>query len=197
MKAKFYIPYAQGDCVRGFSYGKEISAKDYIDMEIKEYNGHKRGVDQMVQTSMGYNMAINNFKKRHIDYNKQQYNFHECDCRLMNINGVDENTSELDRMYRTKEKFVEIVQLNAQQFNKNPDMETDLNMWISESKKVSNCKKLTDEEVMLHLPKKDFKIYIEDDNTFAVLKDCRFLKLMGSRNSFAIMVNKIIFINER
>lgn len=31
MKAIFYIPYAQGDCVRGFRYGKEISAKDYVD----------------------------------------------------------------------------------------------------------------------------------------------------------------------
>lgn len=197
MKAIIYIPYAQGDCVRGFSYDKEISAKDYTKMEIDEYNSHKRGVDQMVSTSMGYNMAINNFQKRRINYNKQDFHFHECECRLMNIDGKDENTSELDRMYRNKEKFVEIVQLNAQQFNQKPDMETDLNMWFNESKKVSNCEKLSDEEVMLHLPKKDFKIYIKDDKTTAVFKDCRFLKLMGSRNSFAIMVDKILFINER
>lgn len=196
MKAKFYIPYAQGDCVRGFSYDREIKAKDYARMELKEYNDHKRGVDQMVSSSMGYNMAINPFKKRKFDYNKQKYQFHECNCRLLNVDGEDETLADLDRMYRAKEKFVEIIQLNIDEYLKNPDMETDLNMWIQESNKVSNCNKLSDEEVIFYLPKKDFKIYIEEDKSTAVLKDCKFLKRMGSKNSFAIMVDKIIFINE-
>jgi len=195
MKAKFFIPYAQGDCVRGFRYGREIKAKEYAKMELDEYNTHKRGVDQMVTTSMGCNMAINPFKKRKIDYNKQKYQFHECNCRLLNIEGQDETLSELDRMYRTKEKFVEIVQLNTEEYLNNPDMETDLNMWINESKKVTGCKKLSDEEAIFYLPKKDFKIYIDEDKSTAVLKDCKFLKRMGGKNSFAIMVDKIIFIN--
>jgi len=195
MKAKFFIPYAQGDCVRGFRYGREIKAKEYAKMELDEYDTHKRGVDQMVTTSMGCNMAINPFKKRKIDYNKQKYQFHECNCRLLNIEGQDETLSELDRMYRTKEKFVEIVQLNTEEYLNNPDMETDLNMWINESKKVTGCKKLSDEEAIFYLPKKDFKIYIDEDKSTAVLKDCKFLKRMGGKNSFAIMVDKIIFIN--
>lgn len=195
MKAKFFIPYAQGDCVRGFRYGREIKAKEYAKMELDEYNTHKRGVDQMVTTSIGCNMAINPFKKRKIDYNKQKYQFHECNCRLLNIEGQDETLSELDRMYRTKEKFVEIVQLNTEEYLNNPDMETDLNMWINESKKVTNCDKLSDEEAIFYLPKKDFKIYIDEDKSTAVLKDCKFLKRMGGKNSFAIMVDKIVFIN--
>lgn len=195
MEAKIYIPYAQGDCVKGFVYGRDISPKEYTKMEIDEYNGHKNGVDQMVQTSMGYNMAINNFKKRKINYNKQDYLFHECRCNVLNIEGDDETPSNLDRMYRNGEKFVEIIQLNTVDFNKNSDMEVDLNMWIQESKKVSNCKRLSDEEVIFHLPKKDFKLFIEEDKTTAILKDCKFLKLMGSKNSFAVMVDKIIFIN--
>lgn len=194
MKAKFYIPYAQGDCVRGFRYDREIKAKEYAKMELDEYDSHKRGVDQMVTTSMGYNMAINPFKKRKIDYNKQKYQFHECGCRLLNVDGVDETLSDLDRLYRTKEQFVEIVQLNFDEYVKNPDMETDLNMWIQESTKVMNCDKLSDEEAIFYLPKKDFKIYLEEDKSTAVLKDCKFLKMMGSKNSFAIMVSKIIFI---
>ena len=40
MKAKIYIPYAQGDCVRGFRYGREINAKEYAKMELDEYNTH-------------------------------------------------------------------------------------------------------------------------------------------------------------
>ena len=195
MKAKFYIPYAQGDCVRGFTYGREISAKEYTKMELDEYNSHKRGVDQMVTTSMGYNMAINPFKKRKITYNQQKYQFHECECRLLDIENQEETLTNLDRLYRNKEKFIEIVQLNAEEFNNKPDMETDLNMWIHESKKISNCNKLTNEEVILHLPKKDFNVYFEEDKTNAVLKDCKFLKNMGSKNCFAIMVDKIIFIN--
>lgn len=195
MKAKIYIPYAQGDCVRGFRYDREINAKEYAKMELDEYNTHKRGVDQMVSTSMGYNMAINPFKKRKINYNKQKYQFHECNCRLLNIDGDDETLSDLDRLYRTKEKFVEIVQLNTDEYLNNPDMETDLNMWIQESRKVTNCSKLSDEEAIFYLPKKDFKIYIDEDKSTAILKDCKFLKRMGGKNSFAIMVDKILFIN--
>lgn len=195
MIAKFYLPYSQGDCVRGFTYDRDISAEEYSKMELNEYNSHKNGIDQIFPTRIGYNMAINNFKKRKIDYNKQNINFHECDCRILNVDGIDETTAELDRMYRTKEKFVEIIQLNSKQFNEKPDMETDLNMWINESNKVSNCTKLSDEEVMIHLPKKDFKIYIDEDKTNAVFQGCRFLKNMGGKNCFAIMVDKILFLN--
>ena len=43
--------------------------------------------------------------------------------------------------------------------------------------------------------KKDFKIYIDEDKSTAILKDCKFLERMGGKNSFAIMVDRIVFIN--
>ena len=43
MKATIFIPYANGDCVRGFRYDKHISREQYAKMQLDEYNGHKDG----------------------------------------------------------------------------------------------------------------------------------------------------------
>ena len=65
MKATIYIPFANGDAVKGFHYeGEELTAKKYVKMEESEYYGHKDGVDHMVVSSLGNNMAYNNYKKR-------------------------------------------------------------------------------------------------------------------------------------
>ena len=58
MKVILYIPFANGDAVNGFKYeGEELTAPKYVKMEENEYYGHKDGVDHMVVTSLGNNMA--------------------------------------------------------------------------------------------------------------------------------------------
>lgn len=198
MKGIIYVPYANGSCVTGFKYDKPLTSKQYVKMETDEYNDHKDGVMHMMYERYGNNMAINNYNKRNFKYQQQSYNFHNCECVILNIEGQKMMYSELEESARSGEQFIIIVNMNEKQLKNDPDLETDLKMWFEESLKVKNCKRLSDVEVMYHLPKKDFKLKIVDNNANVVLKDCKFLNFMSAAyiNSFAIIVNKINFIKE-
>ena len=197
MKGTLFIPYANSSCVRGFKYNGELTTEQYVRMETKEYNDHKHGVDTMMLTRYGNNMAYNNYDKRKFNYTKQQYEYFKCNCVVLNDEGRPQSMSDLERYAKTQEKFVLILNLNEKDIIKEGDIDTEIKKWISDSQKVSNCKKLSDVEVMYHLPKKDFRLRTDDKKTF-ILKDCKFLKIMSSvsYNVFAIIVSKIIFVNE-
>lgn len=197
MKGTLFIPYANSSCVRGFKYNGELTTEQYVRMETKEYNDHKHGVDTMMLTRYGNNMAYNNYDKRKFNYTKQQYEYFKCNCVVLNDEGRPQSMSDLERYAKTQEQFVLILNLNEKEIIKDGDIDTEIKKWISDSQKVSNCKKLSDVEVMYHLPKKDFRLRTDDKKTF-ILKDCKFLKIMSSvsYNVFAIIVSKIIFVNE-
>lgn len=197
MKGTLFIPYANSSCVRGFKYNGELTTEQYVRMETKEYNDHKHGVDTMMLTRYGNNMAYNNYDKRKFNYTKQQYEYFKCNCVVLNDEGRPQSMSDLEQYAKTQEQFVLILNLNEKDIIKEGDIDTEIKKWISDSQKVSNCKKLSDVEVMYHLPKKDFRLRTEDKKTF-ILKDCKFLKIMSSvsYNVFAIIVSKIIFVNE-
>lgn len=197
MKGTLFIPYANSSCVRGFKYNGELTTEQYVRMETKEYNDHKHGVDTMMLTRYGNNMAYNNYDKRKFNYTKQQYEYFKCNCVVLNDEGRPQSMSDLEQYAKTQEQFVLILNLNEKDIIEEGDIDTEIKKWISDSQKVSNCKKLSDVEVMYHLPKKDFRLRTEDKKTF-ILKDCKFLKIMSSvsYNVFAIIVSKIIFVNE-
>lgn len=197
MKGTLFIPYANSSCVRGFKYNGELTTEQYVRMETKEYNDHKHGVDTMMLTRYGNNMAYNNYDKRKFNYTKQQYEYFKCNCVVLNDEGKPQSMSDLEQYAKTQEQFVLILNLNEKDIIKEGDIDTEIKKWISDSQKVSNCKKLSDVEVMYHLPKKDFRLRTDDKKTF-ILKDCKFLKIMSSvsYNVFAIIVSKIIFVNE-
>ena len=197
MKGTLFIPYANSSCVRGFKYNGELTTEQYVRMETKEYNDHKHGVDTMMLTRYGDNMAYNNYDKRKFNYTKQQYEYFKCNCVVLNDEGRPQSMSDLERYAKTQEQFVLILNLNEKDIIEEGDIDTEIKKWISDSQKVSNCKKLSDVEVMYHLPKKDFRLRTDDKKTF-ILKDCKFLKIMSSvsYNVFAIIVSKIIFVNE-
>lgn len=181
MKVTLYIPFANADAVNGFRYeGEELTAKKYVGMEEDEYYGHRDGVDHMVVSSLGNNMAYNPYEKRKINVKNQSYAFHLCDGNIRNIDGSEVTVSQLDRLWANKEQFALFIYLNEVQFNKKPDLETDLKMWIRDSMKIMNITGLSDEEKMFHLPKKDFKIDFDNGKTHAVLKNCKFAKLLSS-----------------
>ena len=197
MKGTLFIPYANSSCVRGFKYNGELTTEQYVRMETKEYNDHKHGVDTMMLTRYGDNMAYNNYDKRKFNYTKQQYEYFKCNCVVLNDEGRPQSMSDLEQYAKTQEQFVLILNLNEKDSMKEGDIDTEIKKWIRDSQKVSNCKKLSDVEVMYHLPKKDFRLRTDDKKTF-ILKDCKFLKIMSSvsYNVFAIIVSKIIFVNE-
>lgn len=84
MKGTLFIPYANSSCVRGFKYNGELTTEQYVRMETKEYNDHKHGVDTMMLTRYGNNMAYNNYDKRKFNYTKQQYEYFKCNCVVLN-----------------------------------------------------------------------------------------------------------------
>lgn len=203
MKVTLYIPFANGDAVKGFNYeGEELTAKKYVKMEENEYYGHKDGVDHMVVTSLGNNMAYNPYQKRKVNVKNQVYAFHKCDGNIRNINGSEISVTQLDRLWANKEQFGLYIYLDERQFMVKPDLETDLKMWIQDSQKIMNINKLSDEEKVFHLPKKDFKIDFDNGRSHAVLKNCKFAKLLSNIikangepmiTSFAMIVERIIF----
>ena len=197
MKGIIYVPYANGSCITGFNYDKPLSAKQYIQMEKKEYDDHTEGIDVMMDRNtgrFGNNLAINFYQKRRYKYNHQEYDYHQCDCYVLDIDGKPQSFDELQHLARTGEQFVLKLNLNHTKLKNDVDLETDIKMWINESNKVIKCEGLSDVEVMYHLPKKDLKLSVPDKNTSFVLKDCKFLEVLSLDyiNSFAILVNKII-----
>lgn len=198
MKGILYIPYGNGDAVKGFKYDKPLTAAKFVKMETDEYENHKDGVDTMMYTRYGSNMAINTYEKRRFNYTKQKYDFFECPCYVLDMNGRPQQYKNLADYVKNQEQFILILNLNDEILKKETDLEESLKMWFNESLKVKKCTRLTDVEVMQHLPKKDFKLKVLENNNVVVLKDCKFVKFMSTSyiNSFAIIVNKVVFVKE-
>lgn len=198
MKVTLYIPFANTDAVNGFKYeGETLTAKKYVKMEEDEYYDHRECVDHMVVSSLGNNMSINSYDKRKINVKNQTYVFHLCDGNIRNVDGSDVTVTQLDRLWANKQQFALYIYLDEMQFLKKPDLETDLKMWIQDSQKIMNIGKLTDEEKVFHLPKKDFKIDFDDGKSHAVLKNCKFAKLLTTlRKPVSKLCNSCGYQNE-
>lgn len=207
MKANIYIPFSNSDAQYGFTYdGPELTPKKYVKMENDEYYDHKDGVDHMVLTSLGNNMAINNYQKRKINVKPQTIAFHTCYGNIRNIDGSDVTEEQLEKLSQNKEQFALFIYLNQEEFQDKPDLEIDLKMWIQESQKIMRAGKLSEEEKVFHLPKRDFKIDICDGKEQAVLKNCKFAKLLSSAtnasgevmvNSFGMIIERIVFLSKK
>lgn len=203
MKVNIYIPYYNGDAINGFEYeGDEITPKKYVKMEETEYLTHKDGVQKMVVTSFGNNMSINPYEKRRINVKEQDSSFHFCEANIVNFTRDDLTVEELENLWLNKQQFGLNVYLNERDYLENFEMETDIKIWISDSNKLLKLDSLTEEEKILHLPKKDFKIDFEDGKYEAVLKNCKFARLLSTlrkddgkvmATSFSIIVERIIF----
>lgn len=211
MKVQIFIPYANGDCTNGFKYDKPISRQEYVAQQIKEWKDRRVGVHTMVTNpeteKLGYNIAINPYQKRHFDYTQQTYAFHQCEALLYDMEEKELTLQSLDEIYRknaqNNESFMLYVYLNPKQMKQNSDLVTDFNQWAHESMKLWGLMNDPDyqdifdeEEVLKHLPQKDFKIKIKEDNSTAVLKKCRFIDPMDEPYSFVLLVDQIKFVKE-
>ena len=194
MIATLYVPYSNGDCVNGFRYDKDpISKQQYIKLMETEYNKYRNQIDTTVRTSLSHNMSINRFQKLSNKYKAQTFYYNECDCKVYDIKGNDCQIDELIHYFRTGEEFV--IKIDVGNLLKTPDVETDLRMWINESNKIHTSRRLTEEEKLIHLPKKDFKMKFRKEGSMAILKDCQLLESYSYSN-FAILVKEIIFVKE-
>ena len=200
MKGVLYIPYGNGDAKNGFKCKRNITAEQYVKMENNEHKEFEYSVSELMYTQYGNNLAYNNYyiDKRKFNYDQQKYDFYQCPCVVLDINGKPQKYEELAEHMKKQEQFVLILNLNDKILKEEDGLETTLKLWFGDSLKVKKCHRLSDIEVMKHLPKKDFKLKIEAENSMIVLKDCKFMKFMSSSsiNSFAIIVNKVVFVKE-
>lgn len=211
MNVQIFIPYANGDCSNGFKYDKPITRQEFVKQQTTEWKERRVGVHEMVTNpeteKLGYNIAINPWQKRHFNYVQQTYSFHQCGALLYDMNEQELTLQSLDEIYRknTKENepFMLYVYLNPKQMKANTDLVIDFNQWTHESMKLWGLMDDPDyedvfdeEEVLKHLPQKDFKIKIKEDNSTAVLKKCRFIQPMDEPYSFVLLVDQIKFVKE-
>lgn len=193
MEATLYFPYANGDPTRDYRYrGKEISAKDYAKLIETDYNSKKQGVDDMMYTRFSDNMSINPFEKRRINVKKVSYSFFECPCQLKTpIKPVrDMDISELvNTAADSRKKLMVLFMLDKEYVDDQPDLTIELNSWLKQSSKILNEPRLSKEEKILHLPKKDLQIYV--GNQAFTLKDCKIMETKNTIRNFVVLVNSV------
>ena len=198
MVGTLYIPYGYGDCVDGFKYeGKEISPKEYRDRLTSDYNNHKFGIDTMMRTNFHYNIAANNFQKEKNTYKQQKQSFGDIKCYFDDKDFNDMTIEQLLDYYERDDSFVIVVRIfDKRELNEKPDIETDLKSWQTETVKIDRIPPHKMDEVtkFKSFSKKDLKISFTN-KTAAILKNCKMIHVY-SNTKFALIVEKIIFINE-
>ena len=194
MIATLFVPYSNGDCVNGFQYEKgTISKQEYVRIMETEYEKYRDAIDETVRTSFSRNMSINPFQKQNNKYKQQTFYYNECNCNVLNIKGDNCVIDELITYYQTKDEF--IIILDIKNLTSNPDVESDLKQWVRDSNKINHSARLSEEEKIFNLPKKDFKLKFTKEGSTAILRECKLLEYQGF-GKFAILVKNIIFIRE-
>lgn len=194
MNATLFVPYSNGDCINGFKYEKgNIDKKEYVHIMETEYDKYRDSIDATVRSSFSRNMSINPFQKQNNKYKAQTYYFNECSCKVYNIKNEDCHIDELIHYFQTKDEFVIILEIKN--LTSNPDVESDLKQWINDSNKINNSYRLSEEEKIFNLPKKDFKLKFDKEKSTAILKDCKLFEYQGY-SVFAILVKNIVFVRE-
>ena len=193
MIATLHIPFGYGDCVGGFEYGKEIDQVEYANMLIKDYNDHTAGVDDMMSNQLGRNIALNPFQKEKRKYRQQKQEFFCIDCYLSDKEFADLKIEELLDLYKKGESFVVVVRFkNVQDIKSDPDIETDMKMWMRETMKIEKSANLTDVEKFKSFSKKDLKLTFSGSKMSAVLLDCKMVSVY-SGSKFALWVKSVRF----
>ena len=100
--------------------------------------------------------------------------------------------------YDMNKGFVIVVRIaNKRDLIDNPDIETDLKSWQTESVKIDRIKSMSSIDKFKSLSKKDLKLtFSEDSKMAAILKGCKMVNVYNN-TKFALWVDKIIFINDK
>lgn len=202
MEATLYLPYAIGDPIKGFQYNDPtFTDKKYIQIMTDDYNRYKDAVSNIVYNNFdrSRNVFSNSLiygsrQKIKRNYVKQEYQYNSCTCFINNIKGENETIDNLIKFYKTGEQFIVILKLKN--MSSNPDLETDMKMWVRESNHINHSRKLTEEEKIYNLPKRDFKISFLNSKSSAIFKECKIIEGYNS-SEYAVLVNKIIFIVDK
>lgn len=197
MIATLHVPYGFGDCVNGFKYDGVISDVEYVRRMTKEYDSHKWGIDEMMTTRSGKNMAINSFQKENNKYKQQTPSFGEL---TVYVDDKDYNPMKMETLlkhFESDKSFVVVIRLgNVRQLRDDIDLQTDLKSWQTETVKIDRLPDLDNVAKFKSMSKKDLKLTFNGTEMAAILKDCKMVSVY-SNTKFALWVGKIIFINDK
>lgn len=195
MEGILYVPYVDYNSNDSFDYMDKAYDENYVDFLQKEYIKHKFTIDTIAEESLhGKASMINSLSsdKKYKDNQVKQtyYSYYQSPVKLLDIYGLPESFDKLLYYFRSKEMFPLVIEFSDIQSI--PELESDFKMWVMETNKVNNAKGLTEVEKIKYLPVKDLKVSF-GPNSNAVLETCKLLDVF-SVNSYAISVNKIIFV---
>lgn len=201
-----FIPFANTDPEQ-FLSDKRFTTKQYVNMEIKEYEDHKDGVDMMmdpVSGRLGENIAVNPFEKRRIDVKQQSYSFFCGRCRLLTPKGQLMSMGQIKEYIQSGKKFLTILQYKKRDLEMEPDLNIEVQSWAQESKKLLDTDRINDEEKIIHLPMKTLGIEIvinkdmDNEEKWQLLyQKCKIVKIMGSYTSVVLLVDHIdVYVDE-
>lgn len=208
LESVVFIPFANSDPER-FLSDKKFTTKQYVNMEIKEYEDHKDGVDMMmnpVSGRLGENIAFNPFEKRKMNIRQQSYTFFCGRCRLLTAKGqpTPMTLDEIKGHIADGKKFLAVMQYKKQDLEREPDLNSEVMSWAKESKKLLDTDRVDDKEKIMHLPMKTLGIEIvrnkgmEDEEKYQLLfQKCKIVKIMGTYTTVVLLVDHIeVYVDE-
>lgn len=196
MEGILYVPYVDYNSNDTFDYKNQAYDENYMDYLRKEYVKYKFTIDSITQASLVDDRVsmlgslANNKKENNFSNNKIHYSYYQSPVKLLDIYNYPESFDKLLYYFRTKEMFPLIIEFSDIQSIS--ELESDFKMWYRETNKVNNARGLSEVDKIKYLPEKDLKISF-GPNSNAVLEKCKLLD-MYSVNTYAVSVNKIIFI---
>lgn len=197
MDATLYVPYSNGDPIKGFSYnGREIDKKTYVSMLVDAYNKYKGGIDASMRTTFTKNMSINDYEKEVVRCRQQDYYYTETEVRLLDMKKRQMSIDELISYYQSREPFVVIINMYELKKPENSDLETDMKQWMKECIELNNSVKLTTEQKITGMSKKTLKVRMKNEKSTAILKDCKMIEVFNN-TTFAFLVDMVVFVTEK
>jgi hypothetical protein len=159
MIATLHVPYGFGDCVNGFKYDGVITDVEYVRRMTKEYDSHKWGIDEMMTTRSGKNMAINPFQKENNKYKQQTPSFGELTVYVDDKEYNPMKMETLLKYFESDKSFVAVIRLgNVRQLRDDIDLQTDLKSWQTETVKIDRLPDLDNVSKFKSMSKKDLKL---------------------------------------
>ena len=206
IESVIFLPYANTD-PEHFLCKQQLTAKTYVNMEIKEYEDHKDGVDMMmdpVHGKLGQNIAFNPFTKRKIDVRQQTYSFFCGRCRLLDKKGRPLTMDDIKKDVEAGKRVIMIIQFKKKDLEMEPDLNIEVRSWVEQSKKLLDSDRLGDAEKLMHLPMKTLGIEVVDNKGTdkeemlqLFYRDCKIVETKGSYTTVAVLVDRIeVYVDE-
>lgn len=194
------VPYNYGDPKIDFKYeGRELTESAYSKMMVDTYNRYKDGVyDMFINDKLGTNIAAYETSKENNTYTQQKYYYDESKVDIFNGAEREMTIDELIRYYQTREPFVIIINMYGMvrdpEDGGDPELETSMKGWSSESLKIIRCPKFSPVEKIQYQSKKSLKLKFDNAKSSAILQNCKMIDVKN-KTTFVFLVEKIIFVN--